>query len=297
MSAPEKIAALLESGQATIPVDKLASLGAAVANHMQASLAPRATGRGNVRLYASEIGEKCGRKLWFKQHNQTVNPVEPLPYHTKFKFLYGNVIEELALTLAEQAGCEVTHRQERVESTHVVDDELIDISGRIDAIIDGSVVDVKSSSSQAMKKYESGSLQASDDTFGYREQLFYYYYYRFRETTTGTPWFLMIDKTLGHIKQVTPEWMTKEELDAKIAVATRAVKRPVPMDIQEAFKPVPEGKSGNMKLCMPCSYCQFKKECFNYEAYAYASGPMFLTDVVVTPKVPKLEALSHEIPF
>lgn len=287
MNTPEKIAKLLETGSATIPVERLADLGEAIANHVQGALTPRTVGRGNIRLYASEIGEKCYRKLWFKQHNQTVNPIEPLPYHTKFKFLYGSVIEELALTLAEEAGCVVTHRQARVESTHIVDGEMIDVSGRIDAVIDGAVVDVKSSSSQAMKKYSSGMLMAADDTFGYREQLAYYRAYGGFDAPEQ-PYFLMIDKTLGHILTVYGESITKVELDTKIVKAARTVKLSAPPQVQPEFMPVPEGKSGNMKLCVSCSYCPFKKECFNYRTFLYSTGPTYLTDVVKLPNVPEV---------
>jgi hypothetical protein len=298
MTARANIQKFLEHGDAVIPVDKLAELGAAIANHMQGALTPRTGTRNGIRLYASELGEKCHRKLWFKQHGSTIFPVEPLPYTAKFKFLYGNVIEELALTLAEEAGCEVADRQARVESDHIVDGELITVSGRIDAVIDGAVVDVKSSSSQAMKKYGNGYLAASEDTFGYREQLYYYYHYGdFSKPIHQPPYFLMVDKTLGHIEEVKPEWMDKQHLDEKIEAAARTVMQSVAPSISTMFFPVPEGKSGNMKLCTTCSYCPFKKECWNYEAYAYSTGPVFLTEVKVKPKVPMMEALSNTVPF
>jgi hypothetical protein len=51
------------------------------------------------------------------------------------------------------------------------------------------------------------------------------------------------------------------------------------------FEPIPEGKSGNMKLGLNCSYCGYKTHCHpGLRTFAYARGPVFLTDVIREPK-------------
>ena len=49
---------------------------------------------------------------------------------------------------------------------------------------------------------------------------------------------------------------------------------------------VPDGKSGNMKLAVGCSYCQYKQVCWpGVRTFLYSSGPRYLTEVVNEPKV------------
>ena len=82
----------------------------------------------------SSLG-KGDRQLWYDSQGFEK---EELTAKTYFKFLYGDVIEQLVLFLCKEAGHEVTHEQEEIEVDGVL--------GHIDAIIDGVVVDVKSAS-------------------------------------------------------------------------------------------------------------------------------------------------------
>jgi hypothetical protein len=55
---------------------------------------------------------------------------------------------------------------------------------------------------------------------------------------------------------------------------------------EQCYELVPDGKSGNTKLAMECSYCVFKQHCFpDMKVFAYSTGPRFLVDVVNYPKV------------
>ena len=92
---------------------------------------------------------------------QGVEP-EDLSPKTYFKFLYGDVIEQLILFLAKEAGHKVEMEQLEVEQDGV--------KGHIDAVIDDVLVDVKSASPFGYKKFKTESV-VEDDPFGYVEQL------------------------------------------------------------------------------------------------------------------------------
>jgi hypothetical protein len=58
------------------------------------------------------------------------------------------------------------------------------------------------------------------------------------------------------------------------------------------YAAVPEGKSGNLKLGVACSYCPFKDECWKdsnggkgLRKFFYSRGPVWLTNVAREPKV------------
>jgi hypothetical protein len=53
---------------------------------------------------------------------------------------------------------------------------------------------------------------------------------------------------------------------------------------------VPDGKSGNIKLGIKCSYCQYKKHCYpEVRKFAYSYGPKFLINVEYEPNVQEVE--------
>ncbi len=55
------------------------------------------------------------------------------------------------------------------------------------------------------------------------------------------------------------------------------------------YEPVPDGKSGNMKLAVGCSYCQFKKHCYpDLRVFNYSYAPKFLCKVVKEPNVQEI---------
>ena len=142
-------------------------------------------------LSMSSIGTPCRRKLWYKV-NQT-KLAEPLQANTLLKFFYGDMIEELALGIVQQAGHTVEGQQDRM-SAH-------GIKGSRDCVIDGMTVDVKSASPYSFKKFKEGNLR-DQDPFGYISQLSSYVYAAkddplVTNKTHGA--FLVIDKVNGHI--------------------------------------------------------------------------------------------------
>jgi len=83
-----------------------------------------------------------------------------------------------------------------------------------------------------------------------------------------------------------------EVLKEDIVERIKHVKKVV--EAQEApehcYAPVPDGKSGNQKLAMGCSYCHFKLSCYpQLRAFAYAYGPKYLTEVVHEPRVQEIK--------
>lgn len=227
-------------------------------------------------LRLSNLGTKCDRKLWYTLRTPEV--AEPLEPHTRLKFLIGDLWEAVLLFLAKVAGHKVEGEQDEV-SVHGV-------KGHRDAVIDGTIVDVKSASTFAFDKFKAGLTPEKDD-FGYLTQIDAYL-----ETAQTDPLvqnkdeaaFLVGDKVLGHltVDKHPRQGVNYEELVKK---KREMLEQPTPPP--RGFSDVPDGKSGNRKLGTYCSYCQFKETCWpGLKTYAYAGKPRHLTKVVREPKVP-----------
>lgn len=232
-------------------------------------------------LRMSNIGTPCKRKLWYylnlPEHEQD------LPANAHLKFFYGDIIEGLLLSLAKAAGHKVEGEQDEI----VVDG----IVGHRDAVIDGVTIDVKSASTPSFKKFEKNELRV-DDPFGYIQQLTGYVYGGKDDplvTDKKGGAFLVMDKTLGHIHldyyDLTPEL----SLFPSRLIATKMMATMKTEPYRE-WEPVPDGKSGNMKLPSACSYCDYHKICWpGVRTFLYSSGPVYLTKVVNLPKVSEVK--------
>lgn len=229
------------------------------------------------KLRMSNIG-KTDRYLWNHCHN--VGPKEKMQSHTLVKFMYGHLIEEMLLLLTRLSGHTVTHEQALAE--------VQGIKGSMDCKIDGVVTDVKSASPFGFKKFKDGSL-AFDDPFGYIDQI---KGYARSEGETEVGW-LAMDKVNGHLAflkydledEEAPAYpVLKKDIEERIIHIKEMVKQEEPPELCHAT--VPDGKSGNMKLAMGCSYCHFKHACYpELRTFLYSSGPRYLTEVVNEPKV------------
>mgnify|MGYP003392995071 CR=1 FL=1 len=237
----------------------------------------RGTDKPSLRL--SNLGAPCERKLWYSINQP--ERAEKLPPSAKFKFLFGDIIEEVILFLAKAAGHSVKSEQAEVS--------LHGVPGHIDAVIDGELVDVKSASSYAFNKFKYHTL-AEDDAFGYRTQLDSY-----RVASSGNPdllvgnraHFLAVDKTLGHI---TLDTHTPLGVEYEEVVQRKREMLAWPKPPNRGFTDIPEGASGNRKLGVGCSYCSFKHHCWpNLRTFAYSRGPVFLTVVQKEPNVAEIK--------
>jgi len=225
---------------------------------------------GTLRL--SNIG-KPDRQLWFEVNKP--NEGEKLPPQAHIKFMYGDMQEQLLILLAKLAGHDVQFEQETVE--------INGIYGHIDCMIDGHVVDVKSASRFAFPKFKDGTLlEPGNDAFGYIGQLAGYVH---AKTPGKDGYFFAVNKDLGHLAllKVPAEMLAEYDVEARIEHDKEMVKGEIP---PRCYSDVPDGKSGNMKLDVGCSYCNRKFDCWpDIKTYYYSNGPRYLTRVVKEPKV------------
>lgn len=274
---PEDIYALLaDDNHHEVSEENVEWAGEVFKNLLRTRLQKREPKRGEAVLRFSALGKK-DRQLWYEANMPEVK--EKMPGKQNFKFLYGDTIEVLLLFLAREAGHTVENTQLGVECDGV--------NGSIDADIDGILTDVKSASSYSFEKFKSGSY-LFDDPFGYVAQLSAYASALERDRAG----FLVADKVHGDIAFVE---FDKAYIDGNPPAPRIAKLREVINDAsppERCYEPVPEGKSGNLKLGVGCSYCGFKDECWKdanggkgLRKFVYSRGPVWLTAVAKEPRV------------
>lgn len=226
----------------------------------------------NTDLRFSMLGQP-DRKIWKNVHGP--DP-EPMSSKTYFKFLYGDVIEALILFLAREAGHTVEMEQAEVE--------VDGVKGHIDAVIDGVVTDVKSASPYSFKKFKYNDI-LNDDPFGYVQQLSGYA--QVLTPNKAAAW-LAFDKVHGDIcvTNLSASIIDADEYDVQSRIThvreLLASDEPPP----HCYTPVPDGKSGNEKLQVGCSYCGHKNSCWpELRTFMYSGAPRHLTKVVNEPRV------------
>ena len=230
--------------------------------------------RGDATLRMSNIGRKS-RQLWFDMKSE--GTPERMPPSLFIKFLYGHLLEEIVIFLIKLSGHTVTDEQKEIK--------VSGIKGHMDCVIDGEVVDIKTASGFAFKKFKDGTL-AENDMFGYMAQLAGY------EQAQGTDkgGFLALNKESGELALYRPDNFDKPNIKKKITDIKKAVRLATPPDL--CYNPVPDGKSGNMQLPRECVYCRHKFECHKdsnegkgLRVFKYSNGLKYLTQ---TPKPPKV---------
>lgn len=260
----------------------LAKFGSNIAVKLDRQLTRLKEKREPNVIRASEIGmlDTCARKFWYSFHMDEAK--EELAGETVMKFLYGDIIEETVITLAKAAG----HKVEREQDTISFKLGHYEVRGHIDAIIDGVLIDVKSTTSYGMRDFEAGK---GGDKFGYRAQLNVY------SVGTGIKekgW-VAVDKQLGNIRYF-PE--TKPyDVYKLFDKAQETLSIPTPVGKLTRLKAVPE-PNGNMSLGTECRYCQFKQECWKdansgvgLRSFKYADGVKHLVHISSLPKVPEIK--------
>lgn len=245
-------------------------------NNMKEILRARLSNQPNERrpIRFSGLG-KPDRQVWYDAHpDGSEEQFRPAALR---KFLFGDIIEQFLLFLAREAGHTVSDEQRQVE--------VDGITGSIDAIIDGVVVDVKSASPYGYRKFKEGTV-LEDDPFGYVAQLSGYA----NVLTPGKPaaW-LAMDKVAGAICVSTlSATVIKDHSPApRIEELKKVIENPEPPE--RCYPDVEDGKSGNRKLSTGCSYCPHKARCWQgVRAFLYSTGPRYLTKVVREPDVPEI---------
>lgn len=233
----------------------------------------------NNPLRFSSLG-RPDRQLWYMAKGY---PSEDLSAKTYFKFLYGDVIEQLLLFLVKESGHTVEKAQEEIE--------VDGVKGHIDAVIDGVLVDVKSASPYGYTKFVKQTV-TEDDSFGYTQQLAGYA----QVVTPGqAPAWLAMDKVSGSIcvSPLSQSIVKDYPVDERIAHLKEVIAQEDPP--ARCYEDEEDGKSGNRKLGTGCGYCAFKHSCYpGLRTFAYSNGPRFLTKVVKTPDVPEVTAREGE---
>ena len=246
--------------------------GEALKKHLKDFLYEKPRETNNLRL--SSIG-KPDRQLWYNinlDHQQ-----KELKPSTRIKFLYGYILEELLLTCASIAGHKVESQQQEVEVEGVL--------GHQDAIIDDVLVDCKSASSSSFTKFKNHNL-VNEDPFGYIGQISAYAEANKKDEAA----FLVIDKSSGEIHL--DKYKSLELINASSRV--KNVKEMVKGDKipDRCYDPIPDGKSGNLRLPIGCIYCDYKRECWSdanqgkgIRVFEYARNKRYLVQIGKEPDV------------
>ena len=245
--------------------------------------------RQKGKLWASDVGKKCLRQAWYR-FNEPEHEAK-LDGHTKFKFLYGNILEEAVLYFAEEAGHSVTHPQYVVE--YALNGDW-NIRGRIDAVVDGHLIDVKSTSSFGFKRYKNG-ITPANDSFGYIDQLAYYTRFNDIHPRPADGGFIWIDKQNGHIHYTAVDLPDRDHIIRRATHITKAVDK-TEQDVPRGYLPEAYGKSGNEKLSIGCSYCPFKQRCWRdsnngkgLRTFLYNQGPIDFVHIAREPQCLELK--------
>ena len=227
----------------------------------------------NFTVRMSNIG-KPARQLWYEKRDTDSKYVTG---STQIKFLYGHLLEEIVLMLVRMTEHKVTDEQKEVNLNGIV--------GHMDCKIDGEVVDVKTASNFAFRKFSQGNL-SEDDPFGYLAQLAAYE----EAENTFNGGFLVMNKESGELCLYRPDDLEKPNASFKIKSLLTSLEKKEPPSI--CYSPVPDGKKGNMKLAKGCTWCKYKFECFKdsnegsgLKSYKYANGVVHFTHIEVKPNV------------
>jgi len=231
--------------------------------------------KNSLRL--SAIGRQ-DRQVWYDVNLK--NNSTPYPASTKIKFLYGYILEELLIAFSKIAQHTVTDTQKELN--------VKGIKGHQDCVIDGVLVDCKSTSPRGYQKFDKGDL-VKDDPFGYIAQISAYA----EGNDVDEAAFLVINKQTGEICLAPVHSLEMINAGDRIDYLKTMVKNNEPPN--RCYSDVRDGASGNRKLGTSCFYCNHKKECWKdvnngkgLRVYNYAMGYRYLTKVIREPDVEEI---------
>ena len=271
----ELIEVLNEDEAIDIPEDMYEQFGRDMEDALRHWATPVERPKNGLRM--SNIGRPL-RRLWYDLN--TEQEKEQIDAPTFIKFLYGHLLEVLLLFFVRLAGHVVQSEQKEVT--------VSGIKGHMDSVIDGEVIDVKTASGYAFKKFKDGTL-AQNDSFGYLSQLAGYE----KAEKTNNGGFLVMNKETGELTVFIPDDLEKPNITHRIKEVKQAVQRKTPPEY--CYPPIPDGVSGNMKLPRDCTWCPHKFECHKdandgqgLRTFNYAKGRVYLTQVEKLPNVQEL---------
>ena len=198
---------------------------------------------------------------------------QEVQYNMLFRFLFGDLVESIAVLVLEQAGVDIVEKQKQV-SVKIGDTK---VTGTLDLIIrdelgQEKVWDVKSASEWAFKFKYTGfggyDKIKEDDPFGYIMQGHLY------GEATGLPFggWIVVNKSSGEVAIVeAPDWQADdrkeylEDAERRVKLLTDdSLEFKVPYkDFFETYKQDgQEIRTGNKLLPKPCTMCGFKAHCW-----------------------------------
>lgn len=212
-------------------------------------------------------------------------PMEKIDGQTAKRFNTGHISEAMLIAYIKLAGHTVEHEQLKVS--------VGDISGSLDCLIDGALIDIKTASSYGFKKFSDGTISPTNDPYGYIAQLSFYKLGLANQgiDINGQGWFAINKNDEALALHMIPD---SELIDVERRIALireQAEKDTPPEDICEGADPVEE-KSGNMQMSSMCKFCPAKEKCWpEFKAFRYANGDKLYTKVT---KQPRVEEVTHE---
>jgi len=235
-------------------------------------------------LRLSQMGEQCPRSLWASVRSPSIREKFTAP--TKIKFHFGDVVEAMAIALAKAAGHDVRGEQDELE--------LLGVKGHRDCVIDGCIVDVKSTNSRSLQTVKAKLV--SEDVFlrSYLDQLDGYLLASADDpvvTEKDKAYLWFVDKAMGHMV-LYEHTLRKDHITKRVASYKEIVARHEPPACTCGV--VPEGASGNLKLDLKASYNPYKYFCFpDLRTFLYKGKdgvkPVHLVKVVRKPDVPEVD--------
>ena len=216
--------------------------------------------RQEWRLRMSSVGQ-----LPCKQHLAKDGIKEELEYDAFMRFIFGDMVEALAVCVMKAAGIPVEDEQKKV-SLQVYDTKL---DGSMDLTIDGEVWDVKSASpfsfSSKFGDYGGYTKLKNDDPFGYVVQG---HSYGKANGTRFAGW-IAINKSTGEWAfTTTPKDGGIEEKEALTLAALniKSVKdgkyKRLPDEKETYTKKKVKIETGNRVLGNDCVFCGYKGHCW-----------------------------------
>ena len=214
-------------------------------------------GKPMCQLQASKLGWKEADK----------------PNHFKIMMAYGDMTEVLAVAILLSAGIEITDMNKKVK----LSTKAGDLYGELDLVIklgDKSVWDIKSASSWSYdKRFASYEQLKKQDDFGYCCQLFGY---ARAEGVKAGGW-IVVNKGTGEIKVIEAD---PEDEDYYIdLIEQRALQISKTTEdahferlYDDTLETYYKRSTGNRKLQMPCTFCDYKFSC--WPDLKYAKNPV-----------------------
>lgn len=265
-------------------VEREAQLGGRMIRHIRDEISdPDRSSRDPNERYVTQFTSSCPRRIWYEaacDERIREGMREKIAGHNRFKFVYGDLIEEVVLYLAELAGHDVADCQKRL----TLDMGNFTVAGRIDAIIDGVLIDVKSMEGFSFDRLLKGTW---DDKFGYSRQLGIYYHMLNGEGyQLDGAGILAVNKVNG---RMLVHKVSKDDMYQGIKTLHDFSHDPDKFTLPNREV---TNKFGNTVLKAGCAYCPFKFDCYKDEGgltvYGYSEGPTFVVGKHKVPKVPDI---------